>query len=403
MGNDRTNELPSCQLHFLFDLVKRLGGEETFLWIDTLSVPARDQEAKRLAISKPRRVYSEASKVLVIDKDLMQVGSDQTEQIMQLLGSEWQRRLWTLQEGRLARDLYIQFKEGATAVSELTAQRPLLQRTNSNANVFDFSLMLKEDMERRFGGIQDAQSHFTALVEDLAPRIVTVKTDEPICLATLLGLSLEDFDPYPTMLDIYRSLPNIPQDLMFLKQPRLPTCGLTWAPSTFLEEEFVFFMGGRRAPPPGRLSAQGLIITKDCLLLDKILDFRRIPTNPPEIYIINAGEQKYGIKAHHVVSPEGQLLRVERSRPIRSPAVIWENPHSFFASNGSFRKTSRAVLVSRYFDREGITHCKFEMSLDGWHIRDEHQDFHKKAVDTSGGIVGQYSAELVVGKSFCVG
>lgn len=403
LGNDKINELPSCQLHSLFNSIKRLGGDDVILWIDTLCVPATDQEAKRLAILKLRQVYSEASKVLVIDKHLMQVGSDPTEQIMQLLGSEWQRRLWTLQEGRLARELFIQFREGAVSISELTSQRPLLQSSDANAGVFDFSLLLKADVESRFSSIQDPQSHFTALVEDLSQRSVTVKTDEPICLATLLGLSLENYDPYPTMVDIYRSLPNIPSDLMFCKQPRLLTRGLTWAPSTFLEEEFVSFNTGKRAPPPGKLSAQGLVITKDCLLIDKILDFRRTPTNPPEVYIITLGEQKYGIKPHDVLSPEGQLLRVERSRPIRNPAVIWENPYSLFASNGSFRKTSKAVLVNLQFDRDGVTYCKFEMSLDGWHIRDEHADFHEKAVSISGGIIGQYSAELVVNKSFCVG
>ena len=101
LGNPTMNELPLCQVRFLCELGKRLGGEDAVLWIDTLSVPI-DPEAKRVAIFKLRRVYSEASKVLVIDKDLMQVGSDQTEQIMQFLSSEWQRRLWTLQEGRLA-------------------------------------------------------------------------------------------------------------------------------------------------------------------------------------------------------------------------------------------------------------------------------------------------------------
>ncbi len=70
LGNDRANELHSCQLRFLFSLVKQLGGEDVILWIDTLVVPATNLEAKRIAISKLRRVYSEASKVLVIDKKL---------------------------------------------------------------------------------------------------------------------------------------------------------------------------------------------------------------------------------------------------------------------------------------------------------------------------------------------
>lgn len=402
LGNPTMNELPSCQLRFLCDLVKRLGGEDAILWIDALSIPI-DPEAKRIAISKLRRVYSEASKVLVIDKDLMQVGSDQTEQILQLFGSEWQRRLWTLQESRLARELFIHFKDSSVPVSELIARRPVSQFSDSNADIFDFYLVLKEDMRRRFSSNQDAQSQFMALVENLAPRSVTVKSDEPICLATLLGLSLEDYDPYPTILDIYRSLPNIPQDLMFLKQPRLQVPGLTWAPATFLEMKFVSFWGGNKTPPPGRLLEEGLIVTKDCLLLDKDLDFRRVPSNPSEIYIITTShEQNFAIQADNLLSPEGRPLRVEPSRMIKSPAVIWEKPCSFFALDGSFRKTSKAVLVSRVLDREGVMYCRFEMGLDGWYIRDEHEDFHQRMVRTSGEIIGRISAELMHEKHFCV-
>ena len=137
-GNFNMNELPSCQLRFLCELVQRLGGKDAILWIDV----SIEEEAKRIAISKLRRVYSEASKVLVIDKDLMQVGSDQT---MQLLGSKW--------------------------------------RSNGT------------------------------------------------------------------------------------RQPRLQIPSLAWTLSTFLETEFVSFLGGSRTLSSGRLSEESLNITKDCLLL----------------------------------------------------------------------------------------------------------------------------------------
>ena len=277
-----------------------------------------------------------------------------------------QRRLWTLQEGRLARELFIQFKGRSVPVSELIAHRPFSQIPVSDADIFDFSRTLKENIRLRFSRNEDVQSRFTALIEDLARRSVTVDSDEPICLATLLDLSLEDYEPYPTMLDIYRSLPNIPQNVIFLKQPRLHVPGFTWAPSTFLETEFVSFMSGSRTPPPGRLSEDGLHITKDCLLLDQDLDFRRIPSNSSEIYIITtSNEQNFAIQAHDVTSPDGQPLRIEPSRAIKTPAVIWEKPYTYFALNGSSRVVSNAVLVSRLFDSEGVTYCRFEMALPG--------------------------------------
>lgn len=405
LGNPQEkNEIPSCQLQYLCELVNLLGGEETTLWLDTLSIPAKDKAARRLAISNMRKIYSEASKVLVIDKDLLQVGSDRMEQMMQLLGSEWQRRLWTLQEGRLARDLFIQFKEGPVAASELMAHRPLSQFKGSNSEVFSFAFMLKEDMQLRFSRIEVGESALTTLAEDLAARSTTYKTDEPICLATLLGVSLENYDPYPTMEDIYKAIPTIPQDLIFLNQERLTVPGLTWAPSTFLETEFVSFMRGSRQPPPGRLTAEGLIVTKDCLLLGDDLDFRRVATNPPEIYIVTTPQgQEFAVSAYNTVSAEGRSLHIESSRTIRSPAVIWEKPFDFFTVAGVRSRTSKAVLVSRNFERDGVIYCKFEMGLHGWHIRDEYQGFHQKMVRESGGIFGRVMAELENEKSFCVG
>ena len=122
------------------------------------------QKQRDFAISKLRRVYSDASKVLVIDKHLMQISSDPTEQMMQLLGSEWQRRLWTLQEGRLARELFVQFEEGAIAVSQLAAQKPLLDRIELGYRCFlTYFQMLKLLMERHFIRKQDPQAQFHCL------------------------------------------------------------------------------------------------------------------------------------------------------------------------------------------------------------------------------------------------
>ncbi len=42
------------------------------------------------------------------------------EQRLQLLCSDWQRRLWTLQGARLATNAWIQFKDGAVAVHVLS-------------------------------------------------------------------------------------------------------------------------------------------------------------------------------------------------------------------------------------------------------------------------------------------
>lgn len=50
MGNSFKNSLPTCQIEFLFDLVRQVAGRDAVLWIDPLSVPI-DPEAKRIAIT----------------------------------------------------------------------------------------------------------------------------------------------------------------------------------------------------------------------------------------------------------------------------------------------------------------------------------------------------------------
>jgi len=396
LGNNSKNELPSCQVNFLYKAVRKVAGDDAILWIDTLSVPI-EEDAKRIAISKLREVYTDASKVLVIDRDLMQVGSDQTERILQLFGSEWQRRLWTLQEGRLARDLLILFKDSAVPVSELMATAPVPQLKRTNSEIFDFFLLLKGDLRIRFSGESKDPLRFQALVADLAPRSVTVKSDKPICLATLLGLELRDFHPYPTMVDIYRSFSKIPQDLMFLIQPRLQVPGLTWAPSTFLETEFFFFTHNDDSAL-GRLSNQGIHVVKDCLLFDEDLDFRRDPNSPSEIYIINTNEGAFGIKSQDYHSPDDEALAlIEQSRLISKPAVVWGK----FARN--FGRAPKGVLVSRLYENNGTTYCKFEMGLDGWRVEEGNKNFHQEMLRRSGRILGHVSASFVSEKSFCIG
>jgi hypothetical protein len=381
-------------------LVEQVAGSDAILWIDTLSVPI-EPDTKRIAISKLRTVYTEASKVLVIDKDLMHVGSDENEQILQLLSSEWQRRLWTLQEGRLARHLHIQFKDGAVSISKLIAATPLWRIRELNTEISNVFIMInvKLDIRNRFSEKENIHSQFLALVEDLARRSVTVKSDEPICLATLLGLQLEDFDPYPTMVDIYRSLQSIPQDLMFRRQPRLQAPGLTWAPSTFLETAFLTFPSDKDSRS-GRLSGEGLHVVRDSLLFNKDLKFRRNPSSAPEVYIVESSDgQTFALQSVDFVSPDGTSTRVEPSRLISKPAVIWMKT----TSTGQFKTTSAAILVSRLYEKGGVTYCRFEMDFNGWRVGEAYEDSHKRYLASSGGIIENVLADFVAGKSLCVG
>lgn len=267
MGNSSKNSLPWCQVIQLFRIVQSWSPYPIALWIDTLTVPI-NRIYKKTAITRLREVYCNAEAVVVLDKHLLQVGSNRLEQGLQILGSEWMTRLWTLQEGRLATVLLFQFQEGLVPLTEILDTNYFQTDNGIFVNLDSFNNMMlapffvaDPDMVRRFGH----------LVENLDSRSVTEPADEPLCIATLLGLRLENLGTDITLTTIYRALSqDIPQDLIFVPGPKLEQYGLRWAPSTLLHHEPMVFPTYRRAI----LCDAGLTVRMDCLQLDDLpLDF----------------------------------------------------------------------------------------------------------------------------------
>lgn len=395
LGNPHKNELPSCQIDFLAHLVRAVAGNEAALWIDTLSVPI-EKDCKLLAISKLRSVYSGAACVLVVDRDLLEVGSDKTEQMLQLICSEWQRRLWTLQEGRLAHELRIQFKDRAVPVTEYVPESASWDQTITTNQVFDNTSTLTYMIQKRFTENKSKGSHFLALVEDMAQRSVTVKSDEPVCLATLLGLSLRESSSYPTVVDIYKSLPSIPEDIIFLNQPRLSVSGFSWAPATFLEADNVWFPSSETTSS-GRLTTYGLYVNKDCHLIGRDIDYTRNFDQLPGVYVVeDFVGRSFAIRPLEIVSPDGLTVTSRASGLITNPAILWMKESSCFDT------TSAAVLVSVTHTKDGCRYCDFVMGMHGWRIEERTTDFHYQMLRGSAGILDTVYAEFLQCERFCI-
>jgi hypothetical protein len=114
LGNPYNNAFPQCQLRQLYSLCKRADGSHLPFWIDTLCCPTEPQSATDLAIDLMRKTYADASVVLVLDSWLSEQqtrGCSLVEIMIKIMASGWTRRLWTFQEGMLAKQLWFRFSD----------------------------------------------------------------------------------------------------------------------------------------------------------------------------------------------------------------------------------------------------------------------------------------------------
>ena len=159
LGNFTENALPECQLRHIHANVDNSGPDislrdpkHTFrfldahaaqlynalfrsskrvYWLDTLCVPVQSADYRTKAIASMARIYAGASNVLVLDPELQQVTrkSLTTTQLDHVVAcSPWMARSWTLQEGALAIDLRLAFKD-TTVRLPTTTDYPLLRRS----------------------------------------------------------------------------------------------------------------------------------------------------------------------------------------------------------------------------------------------------------------------------------
>jgi hypothetical protein len=205
LGNPSANSLPRCKLHHLRSLVDALSKKEAsneqqaaegpLIWLDTLCCPAINGEGKINAIEKIRLVYRKAKHVLVLDAGLMSYpwkGMDASEALARIFTSSWMRRLWTLQEGALAQSLYFQYADEAVSMNQVT--RSVVAMTRSMPHRALFSDIRNEFMS--LNGFFHSPtpmllgSSLNILDRALQYRSVSVASDEPLCIGTLMNLDL---------------------------------------------------------------------------------------------------------------------------------------------------------------------------------------------------------------------
>jgi hypothetical protein len=257
LGNPAANKLPLCQLRRIQHQVDALYDEKSSIanhpfWIDTICVPVGEvfTEQRKRAIEGMANVYRSADKVLIFNEELRQV--DVKRNLVELAArasrTSWFRRLWTLHEGVLSRDSYFQFKDAAVSMQKMIDSGNT-SVSAINENDLEFILlreacapMLKMSTFREIPNHQRIRHIWTAVQW----RTTSCPEDETICLANMLGLSLD------TILGIPRHSPDVVAERMkaFIRLQRyfpanslfetpkggdrLNIEGYRWAPKSFV-------------------------------------------------------------------------------------------------------------------------------------------------------------------------
>lgn len=254
LGNPEETALFSCQLDRLQTWVNNLSesppGSSIPFWLDTLCVPLSPPDVRRQAIECMAYVYREASHVLVLDAELVQIPHTVgfLEALFRIALSGWNRRLWTLQEGVLAKKLWFQFKGGARSLDSLYEALVESQIGEKRMkNRFGIDPVRQDAMNMNLHHTSIARStgskRLTALAQALQRRSCMAPSDESIVLATMLQLDLKQILNIPEsriddrMAIVWSSQETIPQSIFRLPGAKLVHKSLPWAPKSLMGAE----------------------------------------------------------------------------------------------------------------------------------------------------------------------
>jgi hypothetical protein len=240
-------------------------------WMDTLCVPVGDDHKKlrEQTISQMRQVYEDADRVLVLDDwvEELSVSSSIYEKAVRICLSNWQHRLWTLQEGALAQQLCIQFRDGQKTLDEIKDENYRATENGPSPQFYSgigrglavvpiFNLYFALDLEKEH--IPTIGNLFTPLIPAINGRMTTKFEDETVCMATLLSLdsknlqaiskkrsdrdkmteeekSTEDAQICDARMERFLCMVgSFEQRIIFNRLARLRNDGFRWAPRSFL-------------------------------------------------------------------------------------------------------------------------------------------------------------------------
>ena len=308
-------------------------------WCDTLCVPCEEEhkDTRKLAISRMGHTYRTASKVLVLDGELLRHSRNAPvlELYMRIKLSSWMRRIWTLQEGVLGKDVWFQFSEGARALSDIDN---VLSSSQNRSGEFLYT-RYEHDSRALFGPFIRSSGrvpaeNFAGFWKSVLMRSTSHKDDETICLATILGinpapiLEIAKSDLDRRMIQFLCSVKRVPAFILFQEPPRLSEMGFRWAPRSFL----TCFRNSKMNP---YIADQGMAEVgpgqRGLMVMQPGLEINQKPGGSISIgtdFVIEVpeeGQHKLLFRATYV-QQDRSAVNVDGSKRIQTPALILGRP-----------------------------------------------------------------------------
>jgi hypothetical protein len=394
LGNVQQNAIPSCQLLRLSNMVRNLQGNYSgilLFWLDTICVPpdaAHMDKAQQQALQMMRKTYEDATTVLVLDSWLLSNTSDDksdVENLMKIFCSAWNTRLWTYQEGALARALHFRFSDATYNLDDG------IQRLNNSQDLV-LELTLKPQINERYHDLRrfkkpgmSLEQKLLAVASAIKVRTTSVAADEALCLTALLDLDMEDIlktDPDMRMARFWRMLPSVPSHILNV-EGTFEIDGLRWAPRTLLvsparKTDFGDIAAGIEdvvshtswATPTDR----GLVCEETGILF--MCKFANIGLT---FFVRDQNRNWYEIGCYHNQNPDAVPYQCYMDEPPTTrlsicPGLVYNcqevafivNPglgEKFFNTGECLETFDRArtvpgVLVAVYEEKDGITYCR---------------------------------------------
>lgn len=267
-GNMTGNDLFKCQWRWLQECAQQYRSSDSHseedampFWIDTFCVPRgfenRVMELRKKSILMMPRIYRSAEAVIVVDSAFENANPEMSvlEFGLRLKFCAWSRRVWTLHEGAVAKEVKFSLANGLVSMTTVyhqlaTARYPI--RDGSGWNILQaiekeyvFAVLPGCIMTNRL--TPDAHQAFFFTWRELKARATTLETDRYLVMGIINQVDektlsqLQRAEKDKADLEAARraklklvlfSATMIPQGIIFTLDKRFDDPGMRWAPST---------------------------------------------------------------------------------------------------------------------------------------------------------------------------